>query len=69
MVQKPNDKRRRDLGNLEKVVSDFLKDMAIIEDDHLAESIKLEWRHDLPAPTVVVVTMARGATTEAMAPL
>ena len=57
------------MGNLEKVVSDFLQDMKIIEDDSLAESILLEWRDDLPAPAVVVVSKKRGATTEAMAPL
>ena len=68
MARRP-DKRRRDLGNLEKVVSDFLQDMKIIEDDSLAESILLEWRDDLPAPAVVVVSKKRGATTEAMAPL
>ena len=37
------DKRRRDLGNLEKVVSDFLQSAGIVEDDCLAERILLEW--------------------------
>lgn len=68
MVMRP-DKKRRDLGNLEKVVSDFLQDMGIIEDDCLAESITMEWRANLPSPTVVVVSKMRGATTEAIAPL
>lgn len=37
------DKRKRDLGNLEKPVSDFLVKMSVIEDDCLIEEIKLKW--------------------------
>lgn len=34
---------RRDLGNLEKAISDLLVEHQIIEDDSLAERIILEW--------------------------
>lgn len=37
------DKRRRDLGNLEKPVSDALVRFEVIEDDCLAQKITLEW--------------------------
>lgn len=37
------DRRRRDLGNLEKPVSDLLVSMGIVEDDALAEEIRLRW--------------------------
>ena len=37
------DKRRRDLGNLEKAVSDLLVDHAIIADDSMIERLVLAW--------------------------
>ena len=37
------DKRRRDLANLEKAVSDFLVNVGVIEDDCLIESLFMEW--------------------------
>lgn len=37
------DKRRRDLGNLEKAVSDLLQHLEIVEDDYLCEEIRLRW--------------------------
>lgn len=37
------DARRRDIGNLEKCVSDLLVEHGIIEDDALAASIFLAW--------------------------
>lgn len=39
----PPDRRRRDLGNLEKPVSDLLKRAGVIEDDYMARSIGLSW--------------------------
>lgn len=42
-AQRP-DNRRRDLGNLEKAVSDLLQAHRVIENDCLAESIILRWR-------------------------
>lgn len=41
------DKRYRDLGNLEKAVSDLLVHHKIIEDDRFAERIVLQWEKDL----------------------
>lgn len=37
------DRRARDLGNLEKATADLLVHVGIVEDDHLAERIVLEW--------------------------
>lgn len=37
------DKRRRDLGNLEKAVSDILQEAKLIDGDHLCEEMTLRW--------------------------
>lgn len=37
------DKRRRDLGNLEKAVSDLLQDLGVIRDDADCEMISMRW--------------------------
>jgi len=37
------DKRRRDIGNLEKAVSDILQAAKIIEDDCLCEDLHMRW--------------------------
>ena len=37
------DKRRRDVGNYEKVISDLLVSCGLIEDDSLIEEITLRW--------------------------
>ena len=37
------DKRRRDLGNLEKAVSDLLVEHRIIDDDSLIQAISMQW--------------------------
>lgn len=39
----PDARRRRDIGNLEKAVSDFLVSQEVVEDDHLAKSVFTEW--------------------------
>lgn len=43
------DKRRRDLDNLAKPILDALKCAAVIDDDHLAQSISLSWSDRAPA--------------------
>lgn len=37
------DRRRRDLGNLEKAISDLLVSHGIIEDDSFIQAISMEW--------------------------
>lgn len=37
------DARKRDLGNLEKPISDALKTAGVIEDDHLCEKLTMCW--------------------------
>ena len=43
------DKRRRDLDGLVKAPLDLLVSMGVIEDDHLAQRITLEWSDKAPA--------------------
>lgn len=45
----PPDRRRRDLSNTLKATEDLLTQAGVIEDDHLAQSIHLEW-NDITAP-------------------
>lgn len=49
------DKRRRDLGNLEKAISDLLVEHGVIKDDSLCERITLQWDHGIKADCVVIV--------------
>ena len=42
------DKRRRDLGNLEKAVSDLLQKAKVIDDDYLCQDIHLRWAKSGP---------------------
>lgn len=52
------DRRKRDLGNLEKAVSDCLVQAGVIEDDHLASSILLAWSDRAPAkPATVQISL------------
>lgn len=39
----PPDKRRRDIGNYEKALSDFLQAAGIVEDDHWCEVLHVVW--------------------------
>ncbi len=52
------DKRKRDLGNLEKAVSDLLVKMKVIEDDSLIMVLRLRWGGD--APVRITVAPWRG---------
>lgn len=52
------DKRRRDLGNLEKAVSDLLVAHGIVKDDSLAERITLVWDQGMTEECVVLVIPA-----------
>lgn len=52
------DNRRRDLSNLVKSAEDFLVSHQIVESDHLAQRIVLEWSDKLPAkPAFVNITL------------
>lgn len=41
------DNRKRDIGNLEKGLSDFLQGQGIVEDDSLATQIDMAWGSDV----------------------
>lgn len=47
IIANPPDRRRRDLGNLEKPISDFLTTVGIVEDDSLAQSILMKWANTM----------------------
>jgi crossover junction endodeoxyribonuclease RusA len=60
------DKRKRDLGNLEKAVSDILVTMSIVEDDHLCEWLEIKWVPEGSACTVLIEPMRGNNETEAL---
>ena len=49
------DKRRRDVANLEKAISDALQAAGIVEDDSLAHSVKCEWDGECGDLPMIVV--------------
>lgn len=55
------DRRRRDLGNVEKVISDLLVAHGVVKDDCLAERITLQWDSGMKAECVVLVMPAEEA--------
>lgn len=48
------DKRKRDLGNLEKAISDILVTLQIVEDDSLCEWIEARWVQSGPECKVII---------------
>jgi Holliday junction resolvase RusA-like endonuclease len=48
------DKRRRDLGNLEKAISDLLQEVGVIEDDYLCQEIFICWAESGPECSVTI---------------
>lgn len=48
------DRRKRDLGNLEKAISDLIVAAGVVEDDHLCQEIFLRWVEDGPECRVVI---------------
>jgi crossover junction endodeoxyribonuclease RusA len=48
------DKRRRDLGNLEKAVSDLLQKVKVIEDDYLCQDIHMRWAKSGPECLIIL---------------
>jgi crossover junction endodeoxyribonuclease RusA len=56
------DKRRRDLGNLEKAVSDLLQKVKIIEDDYLCQKITMQWAKTGPECLIILRKYEDGET-------
>jgi Holliday junction resolvase RusA-like endonuclease len=48
------DKRRRDIDNLIKAVSDVLQDTGLIEDDSLCQEVTAKWVKEGPEMRVIV---------------
>lgn len=57
LIQRP-DKRKRDLGNLEKALSDLLVSMGIIQDDSLIVDLRLAWSDSIAAPVEITIERA-----------
>lgn len=57
-VQEGKDGRRRDLGNLEKGVTDLLVDHGVIEADHdrIVREIRLIWNKDVVGVRVTIAS-------------
>jgi crossover junction endodeoxyribonuclease RusA len=51
------DKRKRDLGNLEKAVSDILVSQNIVEDDSMCEWLEIKWVEKGPSCKVIIEPM------------
>lgn len=49
------DKRARDLGNLEKAISDLLVAHGVVKDDSMCERISMQWDAGIDAECVVLV--------------
>lgn len=54
------DKRRRDLGNLEKAVSDLLQKTGVIEDDYLCQRIQISWAKTGPECLITLKSYKEG---------
>lgn len=52
------DMRRRDIGNLEKAVSDVLVAHGVIRDDSLCERLTMAWDSGIEADCVVIINPA-----------
>lgn len=60
------DKRRRDLGNLEKAVSDILVTMKIVEDDSLCDWLVIRWVATGPECEVIIEPIGDANEDEAL---
>jgi crossover junction endodeoxyribonuclease RusA len=49
------DKRRRDIANLEKAVSDLLVQHGVVQDDSLCERLTMQWDDTIQAECVVLI--------------
>jgi crossover junction endodeoxyribonuclease RusA len=52
------DKRRRDLGNFEKAISDLLVAHGVIADDSGCERLTMHWDHGIREECIVIVMPA-----------
>lgn len=55
----PPDNRNRDLGNLEKILSDFAQSAGIIENDHLCRRLVIEYGSRIEAPLGARLTFTK----------
>lgn len=51
------DKRKRDLGNLEKAISDILVSQNLVEDDSLCEWLEVKWVEAGPQCKIIIETI------------
>jgi len=55
------DMRRRDIGNLEKGISDLLVSHGVIKDDSLCQRLLMTWDNGISADCVVIIQEANEA--------
>lgn len=54
------DRRKRDLGNIEKALSDLLVKHGVVDDDHLCQKQTIEWATNLPSGSVRILIERHG---------
>jgi crossover junction endodeoxyribonuclease RusA len=57
-IERPNDRRRRDVANLEKALSDVLVAAGAIEDDSLIERVTIGWADGVSGVRVTVTALS-----------
>jgi crossover junction endodeoxyribonuclease RusA len=62
------DKRKRDLGNLEKGVSDILVSQNIVEDDSMCEWLEIRWVEKGPSCKVIIEPIGDHSEGEGLPP-
>lgn len=50
IILNPPDGRRRDLGNYDKALSDFLQSSGIVQNDNLCQDLHIVWGDSTDAP-------------------
>ena len=61
LFQEGQDRRRRDLGNLEKATTDLLVEHGVIEadDNTIVRGISLEWSRDVTGARVEIIPLSK----------
>lgn len=57
-IERPTDRRRRDVANLEKALSDALVAAGVIEDDSLIERVTIGWADGVKGVRVTVTALS-----------
>ena len=61
VIAGPPDRRKRDLDNLLKPISDLIEGLGLIEGDHLCQRIEAEWSSTVSGVRVFIISTERAA--------